>query len=81
MLQDKHAELLAEKRKNLLERLIVEVSRSGFDLYYAPTSQVARYLLDYARNTAKLNADELALLEGLDLRDVEVILSIKPKAH
>lgn len=77
MLQDKNSELLANKRKALLERLISEVSRSGYDLYYAPSSQVADYLLRYAKNDAKLNADELALLDGLSRRDIGIILSIK----
>ena len=77
MLQDKTAELLAEKRKRLLQRLITDISRSGYDLYYAPTSQVATYLLDFAKKDAQLNADEQALLAGLNRRDIEVILSIK----
>lgn len=77
MLQDKNADLVAEKRRKLLERLVVEIGRSGQDLYYMPTSQVATYLLNYAEGDAKLNADELALLDGLSRRDIEVILSLK----
>jgi len=77
MLQDKAADLIAEKRKKLLERLITEIGRGGYDLYYAPTSQVATYLLTYAKDGAALNADELALIDGLTRRDIEVILSIK----
>lgn len=77
MLQDKNADLLATRRKALLERLIAEIGRSGFDLYYAPTSQVADHLLRYARSQAALNADERALLDGLSRRDIEIILSLK----
>ncbi|QBF30234.1 hypothetical protein CFI11_03245 [Thalassococcus sp. S3] len=77
MLQDKTSDLVAEKRKKLLERLITEVGRGGYDLYYASTSQVATYLLDYASNRAQLNADERALLDGLDQRDIGMILSMK----
>ena len=76
MLEDKNADLIAEKRKKLLERLIVEISRTGFDLYYAPTSQVADYLLKYAEKDAGLNADEHGLLEGLERRAVEILLSL-----
>ncbi|NRB01384.1 MAG: hypothetical protein HRU32_16515 [Rhodobacteraceae bacterium] len=78
MQQEKTADLIATKRKALLERLIVEIGRSGFDLYYAPTSQVADHLLTYAKSEgAGLNADELALFDGLSRRDIEIILSIK----
>ncbi|MEM7190970.1 MAG: hypothetical protein AAF439_15270 [Pseudomonadota bacterium] len=75
-MEEKTADLVAQKRKALLERLIVEVSRNGLDLYYAPTSQVATHLLKYAESEAGLNADERELLEGLDRRDIEVILSL-----
>lgn len=77
MLRETSADLLASKRKALLDRLIVEISRGGYDLYYAPTSAVAAYLLQYVKETAQLNADELDLLAGLTRRDIEVILSLK----
>lgn len=77
MLKDKSADLDAEKRRKLLERLVMEVSKSGVDLYYTPTSQVAMHLLDYVEKGAGLNADERALLDGLSRRDIEVILSLK----
>lgn len=71
------AELVATKRKALLERLINEVGRTGYDLYYAPSAQVAEYLLRYAHQSADLRPDEVALLAGLDRRDIEIILAIK----
>jgi hypothetical protein len=77
MLTDKRADLVAEKRRRLLERLVAELSRSGLDLYYSATSEVAATLLSYAKNDAKLNADEHALIDGLSQRDVEVLLSLK----
>jgi len=77
MLEERNADLVAQKRKKLLERLITKVGRSGYDLYYAPTSAVATHLMNYVKMGANLNADELALLDGLDRRDIEVLLSIK----
>ncbi|MEM9583978.1 MAG: hypothetical protein AAGA08_12755 [Pseudomonadota bacterium] len=77
MLEDKQSDLIAEKRRKLIDQLIAEVSQSGYDLYYAPTSEVATYLLGYIEKTARLNADDRALLEGLNRRDIEIILSIK----
>lgn len=77
VLQDKNADLVAVKRRKLLERLVAELGRAGHDLYYASTSQVASTLLNYAKGPAKLNADEHALLDDLSQRDVEVILGIK----
>ncbi len=77
MLRDKRADLDAEKRKRLLERLVAELSRSGLDLYYSATSEVAATIMSYAKSDAKLNADERALIDGLSQRDTEVLLSLK----
>lgn len=76
MLQEKRKDLDSEKQKKLLERLVAELSQSNFDLYYQPTSQIARELKDYIENDAELFAEERELLSHLSVRDIEVILSL-----
>lgn len=76
MLQEKRVDLDAEKRKRLIERLVLELSRSNPDLYYQPTSQIALQIRGYADDPANLNADDRALLEPLTQRDIEVLLSL-----
>lgn len=76
MLHDKRRDLDSEKQKKLLERLVAELSRSNFDLYYQPTSEIARQIEQHIAGDANLNADELALLKKLKTRDIEVLLSL-----
>ncbi|WP_341366676.1 hypothetical protein [Yoonia sp. BS5-3] len=76
MLQDKKSETDAEKQKVLLRRLVTEVSRENPDLYYQPTSQVARLIADHIKSGRTLNGDERKLMAGLGTRDLEVLLSL-----
>ena len=76
MLQDKRADLDGEKQKALLMRLISALSAERPDLYYQPTAEVARQVLDYARDQADLGQEDRALLKRLSNRDVEVLLSL-----
>ncbi|MEL6643754.1 MAG: hypothetical protein AAFQ79_07460 [Pseudomonadota bacterium] len=76
MLQEKPGDLTAVKRKQILDRLINELSHAGHDLYYAPTTDVAKTLLDYANGPAGLTTDERALLDGLNRRDVQILLGM-----
>ena len=76
MLEDKRVDLVAEKQKTLLRRLVEELSRESGDIYYLPTAQIARVIMSYVADDAGLNADEKALLAGLSQRDIEVLLSL-----
>lgn len=76
MLREKRQDLDAEKQKDLLQRLLSELTHSRPDLYYQATGEVARHLKDYSGDGATLNAEERALLERLSLRDIEVLLSL-----
>lgn len=77
MLQDKHSDLLAEKRKRVLERLVMALSREGLDLYYSPTAQVAASILAQVESGARLNGEERDVMRGLTQRDIEILLSLK----
>lgn len=76
MLQDKRADLDAEKRKRLIIRLLEDLSRSNGDLYYRPTSEIALQIRKYIETEADLHHEEKVLLEPLDQRDIEVLLSL-----
>jgi hypothetical protein len=76
MLKDKRTDLDAEKQKHLIFRLINELSKSQPDLYYLPTTEVARLLRDYAKDDTSINADDRTLFNQLSQRDIEVLLSI-----
>ncbi|MEM9059104.1 MAG: hypothetical protein AAGD13_01460 [Pseudomonadota bacterium] len=76
MLQDKNADLDAEKRKKLLRRLVEELSRSNPDLYYQSTNEIARQIRQHIDESASVNKDERELMERLSQRDIEVLLSL-----
>ncbi|WP_306149960.1 MULTISPECIES: hypothetical protein [unclassified Roseibium] len=76
MLQEKHGDLDAEKRKKLITRLLEDLSRSNPDLYYQPTSQIALQIKQQVDAGTNLNNDDRALLSPLTLRDIEVLLSL-----
>ncbi|CUI36701.1 hypothetical protein [Cognatishimia activa] len=76
MLQDKTADLISQKQKKLLERLVGELSKTSPDLYYQSTSQIARQIRQYIVNGAGLNQDERELMTSLEQRDIEVLLSL-----
>ncbi|MEM7461669.1 MAG: hypothetical protein AAF362_03215 [Pseudomonadota bacterium] len=76
MLKDKRADLDAEKRKKLIARIVKELSRENIDLYYQSTSAIARLVKQHVDSGSNLSADDKSLLETLDQRDIEVLLSL-----
>ena len=76
MLQDKHKDLDAVKRKRLIERLLGELGRDNPDLYYRSTSDISQMLHGHIAQDARLHPEETALLEGLSARDIAVLLSL-----
>ncbi|MBO6509612.1 MAG: hypothetical protein JJ866_26180 [Roseibium sp.] len=76
MLQDKKSETDGERQKVLLRRLVNEVSRENPDLYYQSTSQVARTIRDHIAEGRGLNREEQVLMQRLNSRDLEILLSL-----
>ena len=74
MLHDKKSETDGERQKALLRRLVSELNSENPDLYYQPTSEVARLIQDRMKST--LNGDERKLMSRLTQRDIEVLLSL-----
>ncbi|MFW8595081.1 hypothetical protein [Cribrihabitans neustonicus] len=76
MLQDKRKDLDSEKQKQLLSRLVEELSRTEMDFYYRSTTEVAALLKQYIDGKARLSAEERALLQRLSRRGIEMLLSL-----
>lgn len=76
MLEDKRGDLDAEKQKRLLQRMVNDLTRESADIYYQPTSEIARIIKAQVDAAEGLNADELTLLRNLTQRDIEVLLSL-----
>jgi hypothetical protein len=75
VLQDKRSDLDAEKRKQVLDRMIRELSAADPDFYYRATSEVALSLEQRIARGEGLNAEERTLLAPLSRRDIQVLLS------
>ncbi len=69
-------ELLHLKRKELIERLVKKLSEEDQNFYYYPTVEVAALIIEY-RDQGKLNLQDKALIEELNLQDIQVLLSHK----
>ncbi len=76
MLEDKRKDLDSEKQKQLLRKLVEDLSKQHIDLYYQPTSEIAAFLEKQIESGKSLLAEDRALLRRLSRRDIEVLLSL-----
>ncbi|MEM0949274.1 MAG: hypothetical protein AAGK37_17885 [Pseudomonadota bacterium] len=76
MLQEKKSETDAEKQKAVLRKLVTELSHEHPDLYYQPTTEIARLIRDHVANGGTLNGADRKLMEHLSSRDLQVLLSL-----
>ena len=75
-MEKKREDLISEKRKKLLQRLVEELSREDTDLYYKPTAEIAFIIKSYIDDKTKLSVEERKLLEPLSQHDIQVVLSL-----
>lgn len=76
MLEEKRKDLDSEKQRQLLRRLVEELSQTEVDLYYRATSEIAAFLETHINGENDLLAEEKALLKQLSRRDIEILLSL-----
>lgn len=69
-------ELLHLKRKELIDKLVLELSKEDDQFYYYPTVEVAALIIEM-RDKGKLPVKDREIIEGLDLQDIQVLLSHK----
>ena len=75
-MEERREDLISEKRKKLLQRLVEELSREHTDFYYKPTTEIAFMLKNYIDDKTKLSVEERKLLEPLSQHDIQVVLSL-----
>lgn len=74
-MEEKRVDLETEKQKRLLLRIVKTLSQTDPDLYYRPTSEVARAIKDYVKAARDLTQEDRALLKPLSPREMEILLS------
>lgn len=71
-------ELRAETKRKIIERFLHVVMQENPSFYYAPTADIAREIHMKIKETfSRLPLEEQVLLRRLNVRDIEVILSLK----
>lgn len=74
-MEEKRKDLVAERQKLLLQNIVQDLSRSEMDFYYRSTSDVAMLIVAYIKKGARLSQEDRILMNRLDRRDIEVMLS------
>lgn len=73
-MEEKEKDLIHSKRKDLINKILGELSEEHRDLYYLPTVEISAMIQERVTSN-KLNQEEKELLEGLSLQDIQVLLS------
>ena len=67
----------AERRRRVVKRSLEALMRSDPQLYYRPTSDVARAIHDDIGDRGGLSAEDREAVKGLSTRDIELILAYR----
>lgn len=66
--------LAIDKKKEIINRIVQELSKTQPDLYYTDTSTVASIVKDYIHDK-KLPNDQFELVKDMDFRDIAILMS------
>lgn len=74
--QKDEKELRSAKQKDVLQSLVLRLSKERSDLYYQSTSEIAAVIYDLIRSEGHaLNIVSKEIVEGLSRRDIQVLLA------
>ena len=75
-MEERREDLISEKRRKLLQRIVEELGQEHPDFYYKPTTEIAFILKNYIDDKTKLSVEERKLFEELSQHDIQVLLSL-----
>lgn len=68
------------KKRKIVNRFLVQLTRDDPQMYYSTTSEVARSIYTMIKeHTNRLSVEEQALVRRMTMRDIEVMLGFKLK--
>lgn len=68
------------KRRKIVNRFLLQLTRDEPQMYYATTSEIARSIYKMIKeHTNRLSVDEQALVRRMTMKDIEVMLGYKLK--
>lgn len=70
--------LISEEKRKLVNAFMHKVMADNPDFYYSPTTEIARAIFDRIKlEMSRLPIDDQILLNKIQVRDIEIILSFK----
>ena len=75
-MEEKHKDLKNTRQKALLDRLIATLAEAHPSFYYLPTVEIAVELERYMAEPGRLSQEEGQLMQGLDYRAIQMLLSL-----
>ncbi|NND81072.1 MAG: hypothetical protein HKN50_01455 [Gammaproteobacteria bacterium] len=75
-MEEKHKDLKNTRQKQVLDRLMAELASEHPSFYYLPTVEIAVELERLIAEPGRLSHDDAQLMQGLDHRDIQILLSL-----
>lgn len=74
-MEEKRKDLRATKQREVITRIVSDLSTSHPSFYYLPTTDVAHEIVSYIADRKNLNQADYELVKELSPRDIQIILS------
>ena len=74
-MEEKRRDLKSLKQKEVISRIVAELNEQHPNFYYLSTSDVAFEVAAYIKEGGHLNKPDRDLVEHLEPRDIQIILS------
>ena len=66
--------LIVDKKKEIINRAVEELTKTNPELYYTDTSTIASIVVDHF-HTKNLNQEDFDLVKDMDFRDIAIMMS------
>jgi len=78
-MEDKRQNLKSNKQVRLMEKIMLDLADHHPSFYYLSTIEIANEIKNYIDTKNKLSKEDLALLDDLEVRDIQILLSLHNK--
>lgn len=75
-MEEKRKDLKSTKQKELLMRIMGDLSKSHPSFYYLSTIEVAAEIKDFIEQNKGISRDDFLMLNSLTHRDIQILLSL-----
>ncbi len=75
-MQEKQKDLTSVKQKQVLNKILQTLSERHPSMYYLSTVEIANQIKRHIDETGELSLEEQALVKPLELREIQILLSL-----